>query len=205
MRLPDFDPETHRYSIDGRPLPGVTSILKAVGIYVPPPMSDEDREFYLARGKAVHAACELLDAGTLDEDSVDPAIAGRVDAYRAFRAQESFRRVGSELRVGSDCYRFAGTPDLLGWISGEFAIIDLKSAAAPDRATAIQCAAYAKAWEECHLLHGCDTGRVERTYSLNLRDGGTFRLTRLDKLEPNAWQVFLAALTVYNWRQRNGR
>lgn len=204
MRL-DFDPDAHRYLLDGRSVPSVTAVLRSTGISVAPPIPEAEMAFALARGSALHAACELLDAGTLDEDSVDPAIAGRLDGYRRFREEVLFDRVGSELRVASIVYRYAGTLDLVGWIHGELSVVDLKSAASPDAATAIQTAAYARAWQESHLLAGCETGHVGRTYSLNLRDDGTYRLTRLDLLEPNAWQVFLAALTVHTWRARNGR
>lgn len=56
-----FDPNTHRYYLDGREVPGVTTLLKANGTI--------DTTFLrntaaLARGTAVHKQCEEMDAQT---------------------------------------------------------------------------------------------------------------------------------------------
>ena len=68
-----FDEEAHRYELDGRYIPNVTSIIK--------PLSTLDRvpAEVLARaaerGKAVHKACELHLLGDLDETTLDDEIA----------------------------------------------------------------------------------------------------------------------------------
>ena len=71
-----FDEAAHRYTLDGRELPGVTTALKDVGLI-------DDRwfdEWSATKGKFVHQACAMVDDGTQEEDALDPAIKGYVEA-----------------------------------------------------------------------------------------------------------------------------
>jgi len=59
-------------------LPRVTEVLKNAGLIDTRWFSDEVRD----RGTVVHAACQYLDEGTLDESTLDPKIAGYVEGYK---------------------------------------------------------------------------------------------------------------------------
>lgn len=75
----DFDEKTHTYRIGSKKIPGVSEILKKVGLV----KSYEGIDPYFAqRGVATHLANELWLNGKLDELSLDPQI---VPFHKAFR------------------------------------------------------------------------------------------------------------------------
>lgn len=195
----DFDEAAHTYSVNGRPMPSVTTVMREAGILQPLPVDDATLEFALARGRALHRAVELDDAGQLDEATVDPSIVGRLEAYRRFRADTLFRPEHSEVRLAHSAYQYAGTADLVGFVGGERAIIDIKAAPRFEPSTAVQTEAYRQAFFFTFSV------KALRTYSLNLRDDGTYRLTRLDERYPTAGEIFLAALSIYHWRAAHVR
>ena len=108
-----FNEERHEYSIGGRVLPNVTSILERVGIvdysFIPP----ATRDMALERGSAVHAAIALDLEGDLDEASVEP-IMGYVEAARAARRDLGVEKPEAfEKRGYHPQYLYAGTLDLV--------------------------------------------------------------------------------------------
>jgi hypothetical protein len=109
MKL-EFDEEAHRYTVDGREVPGVTSILKAVGL-------SKDfsgvETFYRDRGIAVHACIELFLKGVLDEKSIDPVLVPYWEGFKRYWDKHSEKPVLIEVPQYSEEYDFAGTADLV--------------------------------------------------------------------------------------------
>ena len=109
-----FAAEGHQYTHNGLPLPSVTGILKAEGFIDTAFFDDWSRD----RGSMVHLATAYDDAGELDEDTIDPAIAPYIEAWRKFRRESGFVTEASEVSLRSTLYRFAGTIDTIGHFPG---------------------------------------------------------------------------------------
>jgi hydroxymethylpyrimidine pyrophosphatase-like HAD family hydrolase len=106
-----FDEEHHIFTVNGKVIPSVTTILKRMGMT--PDYSFVD-PWYAQRGTYIHKATELWENGTLDEDSVDPLISGYIEAYKAFRRDSPQIVVtGQEIRLWHPVYRYAGIIDMI--------------------------------------------------------------------------------------------
>jgi hypothetical protein len=185
-----FDESTHTYTVDGRRFPSVTEV---VGMLRPESSAREDvLEYKRKLGKAVHKAIELMEAGTLDPDSLDPAIVPFVDAWRKFKTETEFSVLHSEMIVVSKKLRVAGTLDLTGMRSKYIELLDLKAVWAMGDETAIQTAGYSILYEEM-------TGvKVDMRGGLQLLRDGTYRYHPYK--DANDRNVFLACLSVHNWK-----
>lgn len=183
-----FIEEGHQYFLDGVPLPSVTQVLFQEGFI-------DDRwwtEYACLRGTYVHKACQLENAGTLDEDALDPAIKGYHSGYVAFLRDTGFRPVEWEMPKYHPTYLYAGTPDVRGILYGQRAKIDLKSGK-PEPWVKLQLGGY-------YLLN-----EPEDCYSLQLKPDGTYNLSEKIKDIRQHSQVFLAALACHNWKLNNRR
>jgi len=105
-----FDEEHHIFTVNGKVIPSVTTVLKRMGMT--PDYSFVD-PWYAQRGTYIHKATELWENGTLDEDSLDPAISGYVDAYKACRRDFPVKVIGQEVRLWHPVLKFAGIIDMV--------------------------------------------------------------------------------------------
>lgn len=186
-----FDPIAHVYKVDGRQVPNVTSVLDAAGLNEFGFVGPEVLTFARSRGQAVHAATALDDLGELDEASVDPHAAPYLTAWRRFRRETGFVPTAIEQRVYHVGHRYAGTLDREG-VFPQFksdALLDIKTGA-PSATTGPQTAAYLAA-----------RGGRRARYAVYLQPDGRYHL-HLHK-DPNDLAVFLAALTIFNWRNNH--
>lgn len=183
-----LDPETHTYELDGKRLPGVTAVLKAQGFIDAAWFTEYGRD----RGTKVHQAIEFYDAGDLDEDSLDPVLKPYLAAWKRFKEEAHVTIEASEVRLASEVYGFAGTIDKVATIGSTKAILDLKSGQVQPW-TGIQLAAY-------HILLNEPT---RKRYAVQLNNDGSYRLHEFKDRSDRA--VFLAALTVHQWKRREGK
>jgi hypothetical protein len=193
-----LDEATHTYTVDGVEVPGVTRILDEVlqeyrG--VDPDVLRRAQE----RGTAAHKAAELYDLGTLDFTSLHPEVEPRLEAYIKFLADTGFEPDTIEKPVYSARYGYCGTPDRTGKAKGHKRrwLIDLKTPAVLQRSVGPQTAAYECAARESGVIGAKEV--IER-YALQLRDDGTYKLIALR--DPGDMNVFLAALTIYRFKNR---
>jgi hypothetical protein len=175
-----FDPATHRYTINGRELPHVTGILEDV---LAPDYSYAN-EWHMERGQAVHRAAELIGQGkTLAP--VCEAIAGRVEAVKRWHGDHAGVEVlAVERRVWTPHY--AGTLDLLARDRKGLFLLDWKCGG--HMTTCWQLGAYAYAHESM-------TGEtVKRGRGVTLNDDGTYKETEEYDLRRYAteWRWILA-------------
>ena len=143
----------------------------------------------------MHLACQYADVQELDEEhfvTTHPSLIGYLAAWRRFRADTGFVPATIEERVYHPIYRFGGTLDRRGSLSGHPAILDLKTPVAKSPATGIQLAAYALCFPEPH-----------RRYAVHLRANGTYSLHEFQDLLDG--RLFLAALSVATWRLKHQR
>lgn len=161
-----FDEETHVYRLDGVPIPSVTQAIAEAGMSDWVKHVDPDVLQYTSeRGKAMHRAIHLLNADELDPESVDPVVAPRIETYQRFLLECDFTPLYSEKPGYHAQLKYAGTPDVVGWMRNDLCVVDYKSGCVP-AGVALQLAGY------CGLLEG---GPFRR-YSLALTDKGTYRL-----------------------------
>jgi len=166
-------------------LPHVTAILRDAGLVDVSHFTDYHRD----RGSALHVATALLDEGDLDPESVDPAIEARLRQYDRWKQETRPDILAIEEPVENTLYRFCGTLDRRIRINGHEGILDIKGpSAAPWQA--LQVAAYA----------ACFATPMKR-WTLHLSDDGYKLIEHADR---NDWKVFLAALTVANWKESAG-
>lgn len=194
MTVLTFNPETHEYFWNGQPVPNVTRILQPVVDYsgVPTDVLERKRQI----GEAVHQAIALDLAHDLDEESVVEPWAPYFRAWHRFLIGTGFEVILYEHRVFHRQYGYAGTLDLWGRVNGQYVLLDIKTSSDVHPATALQTAAYAAALENQEQLE------TKARYALQLKPDGGYELH--PHTESSDFQVFLALLSVYNWRRRNG-
>ena len=197
----EFDAERHVYSRGGIVVPGVTAVLDPLTDWSM--VSDGVMELARERGTLVHELTALDDRGELDEESVDPRLAGFLMAWRKFRAETGFSATHIEQQVESALHGYAGTLDRLGRHGADalnadapLALYDVKSGP-PQPATALQTAAYRQAANETLA----PTKPIARRFGVHLRRDGTYRL--IEYRDPGDLATFLAALRLHTWRLRN--
>lgn len=192
-----FEPNEHKYHLDGRAVPSVTQILDDTGLKVFPDFI-KDRGFYAQRGTMVHKAVELLVNGNLDENSLDDRIVGYVASFKKAWLHLAFDVEDAEFRVFDETYWYAGTVDLKVKIQMRDglrpAIIDVKSGSKMD-GDRLQTAGYARTQPEFpDILRFC----------LYLKGDGSFVPGRdfIEHTKLNDYAVFCAAAVVFNAKER---
>lgn len=186
----DFDPNEHKYRVDGRPVPSVTALIKGAHDFsgIPEPVLEFARE----RGSAVHKAVDLDVQGVLDVADLDERILPYFQQWRSFIRDSGFMPLLAELQVASSRFGFAGTLDLQGVFLARpdrIALVDLKATAALPFTVGPQTSAYERALAE---TIGCPAAAIDR-YCLHLMPT-RYRLVPLRN--PRDWPFFLAALTL---------
>lgn len=184
-----FDPESHVYRVNGERVPGVSEILKAAGC-IPANMKFID-PWYAERGTLVHEATALWDRGVLEESTVDPEVAGYLEAWKGFRHEvgPGMEIVEVEQRGYHPAYRYAGTKDRVVLWDGRRCVLDLKTGG-PLPHHALQLAAYAKLSEATHR------------YGIHLSQNGSWKLQPYE--ERSDWSVFAGAAAAWWWRSNHG-
>jgi hypothetical protein len=182
--MPVLDEATHRYSLDGATVPGVTEILAPIANFQ---MVDANiLNAAAAFGTAVHKACELDDRGDLDEPSLDPAIVPYLAAWRRFSQDHRVWWSLIEARVYNRQMGYAGTVDRFGTVDGEPAVVDLKTSIKLHPTVGPQLAAYLKAIPEAPVL--------TRRIGVLLRPTGDYQMQIYTS--PMDWAVFASLVTL---------
>ena len=142
-----FDDGGLWYRYQGKPIRSVGKILNR--IY---PMPPDLPKWYLERGKLVHAATVLIDAGTLDWEGLDNRLLPFCHAYRDFIGVAKPVIEASELTVVHPSYSFGGRLDRVFRIPGRDRLIltDLKCGMGKEDRYFLQCAALVVALDEAN-------------------------------------------------------
>ena len=188
----EFDPDTHTYTVDGTVYPGVTTILKDVGLIDTAHYTEEAA----TRGTAVHEAVSMVVKGLLSAEAwggteVEPYIL----AWEKFLRDSKLEVEESERLAYESVYHYATHIDIEAKLQGKPVVIDIKSGAL-------------QAWHGCQLA--ADTmlnDRLDR-FVLQLNGDGTYRLHdeyRGEKFRSRLWdKVWIGALSVYWWKRQMG-
>lgn len=194
-----FDEATHTYMDgDGVILPSVTQILAPLTCLDDIPKAVLERKARL--GTAVHSATELFDLDDLDESCLHPEVAPYLDGWKRFREDTGFAPALIERRVHHRSLGYAGTLDRIGTMGTTAVLIDIKTSATLYPSYGPQLWAYQEALK-------CDpnyTGPTElQKHCLQLTPDGKYKLSPQYN-DPADWRVFVALLTVRNWRMKHG-
>ena len=187
-----LDQETHIYKTDdGREMPSVSRILESTGVrdvYRGDPI-------YGVRGKWIHRATELVDAGDLDWEQAErdqPEWVPYVRAYELFLKENTVEIVATEEIVWSETWWYAGTCDRRCLLNGIPCRLDLKSGQ-PSRSHVVQIALY-------------DATNPENRHDLRpvyLRKDGSYRAPPVPMIDQEeARRVGLWAAGITRWRLR---
>ena len=183
-----FTESDHSYRVGGARYPSVTQVIADMGLYGN--AADYFTEWSRERGSFVHRIIQWHLSGELDEATIDPALAPYFDAWRRFEQEAGYVSDACEKVMASDFYKFAGTVDHIGHLNGYYCIIDVKTGALSP-ATAIQMGGYEILMKSPGI----------RRFGLRLMDTGKYSLKEYKDRQDS--KIFLAALSVYYWKQDN--
>jgi hypothetical protein len=127
-----FDPEKHEYWLGSKKIPGVSDILKTVGLSKDFTNVDP---FYRERGIQGHKCIELFLKDDLDESSIDPILTPFFDGFKRYWDKFGTKPRAIELALYNE--NFAGTIDLV-----TNAIVDWKFSKSHDKVAELQGEAY---------------------------------------------------------------
>jgi hypothetical protein len=177
----------------------VTTILTDLFPWNPQWGTDAERQFWLDRGTAVHAACEYSDRGTLDGATVDVEhVLPRLEAWQRFRREIGGEVIAIEHPVEMHRLDYCGRLDRIIRYSSicpmADLLLDIKSGK-PAPVCALQTMAYA--------LAAPHKKRPLVRCAVELRADGKYDMTlyRDDAGDTVGW---MACLNVYAWKKRNG-
>jgi len=183
LEFTDYPDGGRWVSYNGQHLKSVGKVLDSV---YPLPAIDP---FYLRRGQYVHAATELIDAGTLDWAALDSRLEPYCRAYQDFIDMSHPVIELSEQIVVAPDYSYGGRLDRVFRLPGRerLLVVDIKTGNGREKRYRLQLAAYALA------LAGARAYEYDLAL-LNLGANGQPRLTVLENpgflLEE--WRIILA-------------
>ncbi len=190
--------KTHVYSENGLEVAGVTRVLQAAGLIDFSQIPPERLKNALKFGSAAHKATELHDKGILDPATLDSALEPYLDAWKRFLDDTGFiiEKDSIEQKVFSEKYHYAGKYDRIGELNKKRTVVDISTSVDFSDAKAIQTAAYQEAENESKPA----MGKVKNREIVLLKSNGTYALAPKDFFQKSDFSVFLACLTLYNWK-----
>lgn len=211
----------HSYTIDGKPAPGVTSVIKEAGLADFRWVDD----YYRERGSRAHKAMHFVGEHDLHLGSCPDEVVGYAISCANFLVVHNARPIAIERRVRSLHYWYAGTLDWIGLMDScgdvkccprpftdALTLLDWKTSKTFHPATAIQLISYADAWYEEASARVAEMGSEwlrkqlpqRRVCVLVAEDGGPARQKEYPaadhRTDRDTWR---AALTCCAFRRRH--
>lgn len=182
-----FDEEPHIYTFMGKRHLSVTQVIRNAGLgedfgHVTHEIMDHARH----RGRLVHMACQFVDEGTLDMESVHESLRGYVESYILFRKECKIQPIAIEKKMLAPEIGLAGTPDLICWMSGRRVVIDRKTSQVMNKSMGLQTAGYSFLWAETQGSF------IYERFGLRLQSGGRYKLFQHE--DPDDHLAFMQAL-----------
>lgn len=163
-----FYEDGHIYEYNGQVVPSVSELLRFMSREVYSDINKYVLDHAAARGTAVHAATQELDAsGTVD---CDHEIAGYIKAYAKFLREHDAGWANIEKAFAHPAMLYAGTIDRSGLLDGFSSIVDIKTNSAIKKPLV---KAQLNGYKTLLEANGI---RVERLYCLQLLQNERYRL-----------------------------
>lgn len=159
-----FDEKAHEYYFDGRNVPGISKILKKLGLTK---SYAGVNDYYRQRGVFAHEAIELDLQGDLDFDTLDPALKPFVTAWRAFVAKHGYKAILTERMLYSPTEDYACRLDHFGIVDDLLTVFDVKCTNSSDPGADWQVCGQAFVVAENYVI-------PQRQAVLELHGDGTF-------------------------------
>lgn len=197
-----FFPDEHKYIVDGKEVPSVTTILNYMSDveYGKIPQATLDQA--ARRGTLVHEYTELIDCDALP-DEIEYEVVGYLKAYKAFLRDYKPDWLLIEAPVYSEA-GFAGTVDRFGYIDGEWCVLDIKTVSSPTKMQKFTVSAQTQAYEIG--IEETYNYITEGRYALYLASDGEYNLVNLwkydDKYSYDSFKTFFRCLELYQEIQR---
>ena len=207
---------THKYmKLDGTAVVGVTTAIGLLGLNKTPLMYwaweqgkagkdfRETKDNAADSGTLAHYLIECDIHGTKPDQAIlDKAGKDILDkaetAYLNFlewKKTNHIELVHTELPLVSEKYGYGGTIDYIGKVDGKYALLDWKTSTGVYADYLIQVAAYTQLW----LEHNPDKPLTGGIHLLRIdKDNGKFTHHRWDSTPPEAFDIFLDLLDIYN-------
>lgn len=194
-----FDEEKHEYWLGTERLPSVTQILGGLGII--------NVEWFTwkakMRGKAAHIGAQLVEQGGVDwasvkatEEFLQTPVEPYIRGWQRFLKETGWRSVKIEEPNYHRIYRYAGTPDRVGfWPDGQEGLLDIKTGPKADWWD-LQLGGYSEVEPRIS-----DRG-ARRLTDVRLTEKGDFELVACRDV--NAGRLFLAMNATYQWGRAHG-
>ncbi|WP_428383581.1 hypothetical protein [Nevskia ramosa] len=189
-----FDPATHTYRVDGKVLPGVTTVIKPLIDYSM--VSAEMLALAAERGSAAHLATEYADQDMLDEDTLDPRLAGYLQAWRQFRLDKAAKPIVIERQLAHTLLGYCCTLDRIMTFgnSQSLELVEIKTTSQLLPATGVQLVGQELAW----IANGGQ--KPKGRHAVQLRDDGTYRFKTYS--DPDELPTFMACLALRRWNAK---
>ncbi len=188
----EFNEADHTYKFKGKLVDNVTRVLSPLVSYrmIDPVKLETARK----KGIAVHKMVELWCKDDLDEDNLPEWMIPALVQWKEFVKFTKFKVLQSECRVYHPQFKYAGTLDLFGTMSGsEYTHIDIKRSFGAGGVIGYQIAAYGEA-------HKTDNGyKHYKRFALRLREDGAFKL--LEYKDSMDFMHFLTCLNMYRLQE----
>lgn len=142
-KLYSFDPESHTHLIGGKPVPGITTVIKPLTAYdcIPAEVLRAAAEW----GTNVHRTIELYCSDSLDIESLDLPLKLVIAQFDLWLDEYRFDKHDfiTELPMGDTSLMYGGIPDLI--LDGKL-IVEIKTRHVSVLTDGIQTAAQEKLW-----------------------------------------------------------
>lgn len=186
-----FEKTEHKYSWEGVSIPSVSSILAGAGFTNFDMVNKADMDRAQERGTIAHENTEFYDIGILDEDSVDPALVGYLEAWKKFVADYNPKFLMIEKRLCNLKLWYAGTVDRVASIKRTRTLIDIKTGI-KSKAHEIQHGGYS-------MLDGI--GNIKQCWTVYLKPDGKYSIEIHNQIKGQ--EIFKAALTIQQYKNRS--
>ncbi len=187
-----FEENNHEYKRNGVIIPSVSQIIGDILInldFISKELLEEKADL----GKKIHKTTELYDRGNLNSNSLHPILRNYLNSWIKFRKDFDFEPIEIELMGFHPLYNYGYRIDRIGMSKKDKVLLDIKSGT-KQKSHAIQTAGY-------KLGHDYGKNKKEQ-----IKKRMTVYLSETSyEIEPNNnpndMNVFLAALTIYNYKR----
>lgn len=188
-----FQENNHIYLLDGEQLPCVSDLCRFLHKEIYKEAPKWQMEASAERGTAVHNAAEALDK--TGSAAISEEYLPYLSAYKSFLQDYHPSWDLIEQPLYHPEYRYAGTIDRFGALSGEATLIDVKTTYTVHKPL---CRAQLNLYRLQLIAKGYP---VHRMYILHLKKDGSYKLIPMDTDEPLA----LALITIHNALKKKSR